>query len=219
MNRRTDSLIAVTMALTIIEVTLTGLVFRRPWLFSAIAWQMLLTYIFFALVTRNRIIPRLLAFSLACNIPQLLTDWYHSRVVHTLVYDYALFRVLDTPDYIIAGWGFAFVQLGYLIMRLRPRLGVAAVTLLTATGGTVIHSWYEEMAYLAGAWRYVNASCIGHVSIWVIASFAMIIATISLLVVGLEKRKRWGYWFIGGIVNGLGIFIYSAIAVALLRWV
>lgn len=219
MNRRTDFLIAVTMALTIVEVTLTGLVFKRPWLFSAIAWQMLLTYVVYALVTRDRMIPRLLVFSLACNIPQLLTDGYHSRVVHTLVYDYAFFRVLETPDYIIAGWGFAFVQLGYLVLRLRPRLGGATVTLLMATGGTVIHSWYEEMAYLAGAWRYVNASSIGHVSIWVIVSFALIIATISLLVAGLQKRKRWGYWFIGGIVNGLGIFVYSAVAVALLRWV
>ena len=37
MNRRTDILVLVTMGLTIVEVTLTGLVLRRAWLFSLIA--------------------------------------------------------------------------------------------------------------------------------------------------------------------------------------
>ncbi len=219
MDRRTDLLIGITMALTVAEVTLTGLVFRYPWLFSLIAWQMVLTYVVYVLITRNRTILHLLIFGLACNIPQLLTDWYHSRVIQTLVYDYALFRVLDTPDYIIAGWGFAFTQLGYLVLRLAPRLGVPAVALLTATGGTIIHSWYEEMAYLSGAWRYINASLIGHVSVWVIVSFFFIIATVALLTAWLGSKDRWGYWLVGGLVNGVGIFVYSAIAVPLLRWV
>jgi hypothetical protein len=219
MNRRTDWLIGLTMALTVVEVTLTGLVFRRPWLFSAIAWQMVLTYVVYILVTRNRVLFHLLLFGLACSIPQLATDWYHSRVVQTLVYDYALFRVLDTPDYIIAGWGFAFTQLGYLVLRLRPRLGMPTVTLLMATGGTVVHSWYEEMAYLANAWRYVNASLIGHVSVWVIVSFFFIIATVALLTAWLGGKERWEYWIVGGLVNSVGIFVYSAMAVAILRWV
>ncbi len=219
MDRRTDLLIGITMALTLAEVTLTGLVFRRPWLFSLVAWQMVLTYVVYILITRNRTLLHLLIFGLACNVPQLLTDWYHSRVIQTLVYDYALFRVLDTPDYIIAGWGFAFTQLGYLVLRLRPRLGVPTVALLTATGGTIIHSWYEEMAYLSGAWRYINASLIGHVSVWVIVSFFFIIATVAVLTAWLGEKNRWEYWLIGGLVNGVGIFVYSAIAVPLLRWV
>ncbi len=219
MDRRTDLLIGITMALTIAEVSLTGLVFQRPWLFSAIAWQMLLTYTAYALVTRNRLICRLLTFALACNLPQLATDWYHARVVNTLVYDYAFFRILDTPDYIIAGWGFAFLQLGYLVLRLKPRLGTPALTLAIALGGTLIHSWYEEMAYRAQAWHYVNATLVGHVSVWVIISFFLIIATICLLVSRLEGEKRWPAWFLGGIGNGAFIFAYSALAVWLLRWV
>ncbi len=218
MDRRTDWLVGVTMALTIIEVTLTGLVFQRPWLFSAIAWQMLLAYVVYELLTRNGLLFRLLLFALACNLPQLVTDWYHARVVQTLVYDYALFRVLDTPDYIIAGWGFAFFQLGYIVLRLKPRLDFRWLTLLVALGGTVVHSWYEEMAYRAHAWRYINASLIGHVSVWVIVSFFLIIATICWLVARLARERRWWPWAVGGLVNGAGIFLYSAVAVLLLRW-
>jgi len=217
MNRRTDLLVGVTMALTVVEVTLAGLVFRRPWLFSLIAWQMVATYLVYIAVTGEVFLLRLLIFALACNLPQLLTDWYHARVVRTLVYDYALFRVLDTPDYIIAGWGFAFLQLGYLILRLRPRLGMVATTALVTALGTLVHSWYEEMAYLAHAWRYLDAWLVGHVSVWVIVSFAFIIATICIIVARLEGREGWWRWALGGLLNGVGIFVYSALAVVVLR--
>ena len=217
MNRRTDVLIGVTMGLVVIGVTLTGTVLRQPWPFSFIAWLMVGIYLAYIAITRNDLLLRLLLFALACNLPQLLTDWYHARVVRTLVYDYALFRVLDTPDYIIAGWGFAFLQLGYLVLRLRPRLGLAATTGLVTGAGTLVHSWYEEMAYWSHAWRYVDARLVGHVSVWVIVSFALIIATVCLLLAWLEKKKEWWWWALGGLLNGVGIFIYSALAVAVLR--
>jgi hypothetical protein len=217
MNRRTDILIGVTMAVTVAEVTLAGLVFRRPWLFSLIAWQMVAIYLLYIVVTRNTFLLRLLVFALACNLPQLLTDWYHVRVVKTLFYDYALLRVLETPDYILAGWGFAFLQLGYLILWLQPRLGLPCTTALIAGLGVVVHSWYEEMAYQADAWRYLNARMVGHVSVWVIVSFVLIIATICLIVVRLKDRKQLRWWALGGIVNGIGILGYSALAVVLLR--
>ncbi|HHS97144.1 MAG TPA: hypothetical protein ENK08_04485 [Chloroflexi bacterium] len=217
MNRRTDILVGTTMAAVVIGVTLTGTVLRQPWPFSFIAWVMVGIYLAYILVARNTLLLRLLIFALACNVIQIATDWYHAQVVRTLVYDYALFRVLDTPDYIIAGWGFAFLQLGYLVLRLRPRLGLPATTLLVTLVGTAAHSWYEEMAYQAHAWRYVDAQMVGHVSVWVIVSFALIIATICLLLAWLEKRKEWWQWALGGVANGIGIFIYSALAVAVLR--
>ncbi|HIE39519.1 MAG TPA: hypothetical protein EYH30_04010 [Anaerolineales bacterium] len=217
MNRRTDILVGVTMGLVVVGVTLTGLVLRQPWPFSLIAWLMVAIYLVYIVATRNTFLLRLLIFALACNLPQLLTDWYHARVVRTLAYDYALFRVLETPDYIIAGWGFAFLQLGYLVLRLRPRLVLGVTTGLVTGLGTLVHSWYEEMAYLADAWRYLDTRMVGHVSLWVIVSFALIIATICLLLAWLEKREGWGWWVLGGLLNGVGIFVYSGLAVAALR--
>ncbi|HID88890.1 MAG TPA: hypothetical protein EYH27_01650 [Anaerolineales bacterium] len=217
MNRRTDVLIGTTMAVVVIGVTLTGTVLRQPWPFSFIAWTMVGIYLAYIAATRNELLLRLLVFALACNVVQIPTDWYHARVVRTLVYDYALFRVLDTPDYIIAGWGFAFLQLGYLVLRLRPRWGLLATTALVTVGGTVVHSWYEEMAYRSHAWRYVDARLVGHVSVWVIISFAFIIATVCFLLAWLEKKKGWGWWALGGLLNGVGIFVYSALAVAVFR--
>lgn len=217
MDRRTDIFIFVTMGLTVLEVTLAGLVLRQPWLFSLIAWQMVITYLAYIAATRNVTIVRLLLFALAANLPQLATDWYHARVVETLVYDYALFRVVETPDYIIAGWGFAFLQLGYLILRFRDKLGLPGLTAAVAVVGTIVHSWYEEMAYQAGAWRYINASLIGYVSHWVIVSFALIIASICPIVAWLEK-KSWPWWVVGGLVNGVLILVYSALCVALFRY-
>lgn len=217
MDRRTDLLIVISMALVITGVSLTGLLLHWPGMFSLIAWLMIGLYLVDIGITRNSLLLRLLAFALAADLPQLLTDFYHARVVRTLVYDYSLFRVLDTPDYIIAGWGFAFLQLGYLFFRLRPRLGTALTTVLITTGGTLVHSWYEEMAYRASAWRYLDARMIGHVSLWVILSFALIIATICLLLIWLERRRHLAWWALGGILNGIGIFAYSALAVALLR--
>lgn len=217
MNRQSDILIGATMISVVVGVTLTGQVLRQPWPFSLIAWLMIAIYLAYIATTRNSLLLRLLVFALACNLPQLATDWYHARVVNTLAYDYALFRILETPDYIIAGWGFAFLQLGYIILRLRPRLGPAVTTVLVTALGTLVHSWYEEMAFLADAWHYVDARMVGHVSVWVIASFALIIATICLLLGWLQKRKSWGWWALGGLLNGAGIFVYSALAVALLR--
>lgn len=217
MNRQTDWLIGVTLALTLLGVTLTGTVFYRPWLFSAIAWLMLLIYAFYSLATRNKLLVNLLLFALAADLPQLLVDWYHVRVVQTLSYDYAFFRIWETPDYILAGWGFAFFQLGYLLRRLAPRFGWFPLSLAITLGGTLIHSWYEEMAYRAGAWRYLNATLIGHVSLWVIASFLVIIATICYLLWRLKDQEDGPIWALAGLLNGLGIFIYSALAVALLR--
>jgi hypothetical protein len=219
MDRRTDILVGVTMAFVIIGVTLAGLVLHWPWLFSAIAWLMIAIYVVYIIATKNKLLLNLLIFALACSLPQLLTDWYHARYVNTLVYDYTLFRVWETPDYIIAGWGFSFLQIGYVVLRLKPRLGAVATTLLFAIGGAILHSWYEEMAYRANAWRYVNAQMVPgtHVSLWVAISFAFIIATICLLLYWLEKRKHWGWWFLGGLINSTGIFVYAAIAVALLR--
>jgi hypothetical protein len=216
-NRRTDILVGATMGWVVVGVTLTGLVLHQPWPFSLIAWLMVGIYLAYIAITRNGLLLRLLIFALACNLPQLLTDWYHARVVRTLVYDYALFRVLETPDYIIAGWGFAFLQLGYLVLRLRPRLGLGATTALVTGLGTLVHAWYEEMAYLADAWRYLDTRLIGHVSLWVIVSFALIIATVCLLLAWLEKREEWWWWALGGLLNGVGIFVYSGLAVAALR--
>ena len=179
---------------------------------------MVITYLVYIAVTGNRVIVHLLVFALAANLPQLATDWYHARVVETLVYDYAWFRVLETPDYIMAGWGFAFLQLGYLILRLKGRIGLGGLTALVVIGGTLVHAWYEEMAYQADAWRYVNASLVGHVSHWVIVSFTLIIASICPLVARLEGR-RWPWWVMGGLVNGALIFVYSAVCVALFRYV
>ncbi len=217
MNRTTDWFVGTTMALTLLSVTLTGVFFRLPWLFSAIAWSLLFIYLAYSLITRNPILLRLLLFALAADLPQLFVDWYHVRVVRTLVYEYALFRVWETPDYILAGWGFAFFQLGYLLLRLGPRLGWLRLSLLISLGGTLLHSWYEEMAYHASAWRYVNATLIGHVSLWVIVSFLLIIATICYLVWRLRDQRQWHVWMLSGLMNGLGIFLYSALAVAFLR--
>lgn len=214
---KSDWLVLLTLLLTLLGVTLTGLVFRQPWLFSAIAWVMLFTYLAYALLTRDPLAFRLLLFALAADLPQLAVDWYHVRIVKTLLYDYALFRILETPDYILAGWGFAFFQLGYLLLRLAPRFGWRRLTLIMTLGGTLLHSWYEEMAYHANAWRYINASLIGHVSIWVIFSFLLIIATICYLLFRLKDRTGWRSWALAGLLNGIGIFIYSALAVAFFR--
>lgn len=135
MNRQSDWLIGTTLALTLLGVTLTGTVFYRPWLFSVIAWFMLLVYVLYSFVTRNRFLSHLLLFALAADLPQLLVDWYHVRVVQTLIYDYAFFRIWETPDYILAGWGFAFFQLGYLLRRLAPRFGWFPLSLVITLGG------------------------------------------------------------------------------------
>ncbi|RMF36927.1 MAG: hypothetical protein D6759_02975, partial [Chloroflexi bacterium] len=131
---------------------------------------------------------------------------------------YALFRIWETPDYIIAGWGFAFLQLGYLTLWLKKRIGLwPAVGLVTAVG-SVLHTWYEEMAYQAHAWRYINASLLAHVSYWVILTFVVLIASLCVIVARLEKRPVRD-WALGGLLVGALIFTYSAIAVALFRYV
>ncbi|HHH41577.1 MAG TPA: hypothetical protein ENK56_06185 [Chloroflexi bacterium] len=218
MDSRTDRLILVTMVLTVLEVSLAGLVLRRPWAFSFIAWQMVLTYLVYTGLTRNRLLVRLLVLPLFADLVQLLTDWYHARVVETLVYDYALFRIWETPDYIIAGWGFAFLQLGYLTLWLKRRIGLWPAIGLVTVVGSILHTWYEEMAYQAHAWRYINASLLAHVSHWVILTFVALIASLCVIVAWLEKRPVRD-WALGGLLVGALIFVYSAIAVALFRYV
>lgn len=214
MDRKTDMLMCITIGLTIFEVSLAGLALRWAWCFSFIAWQMVATYLIYIAVTRNTLILKLLIFALAANLPQLAVDWYHVRIVETLVYDYAWFRIIETPDYIMAGWGFGFLQLGYLVLRFKDKLRLPILTLVLTVGGTFVHCWYEEMAYQAGAWRYINASLLVHVSYWVIVSFALIIATICGIVAWLEQ-KSWIWWFIGGLVNGVLMFGYAALSVLL----
>ncbi len=217
MNARLTRLIAVTMTLTVLEVGLAGLVIRKPWMFSLIAWQMAFTYLIYWWRTRERLLGYLLLVPLTANVVQLVVDWYHVVQAETLVYNYALFRIWETPDYILAGWLFAFVQLGYLTLWLKQRIGMWPSVLLLSVGGSVVHTWYEEMAYWANAWRYVNASLLGHVSHWVIITFLFMLATLCYIVALLEKRPARD-WALGGVVVGVGILGYSVLAVALFRY-
>jgi hypothetical protein len=213
---RTTRLVVFTLLLMAAQTLAFGLIRPNARFFVLTVWEIVLVYAVYLAFTRDRLLAHIMLVPLLANLPQLLVDWFHVQYAQTLVYDFAFFKVWETPDYILAGWLATFTQWGYLTLWLKERIGRwPAIGIMTVFGAS-LHVWYEELAFRNGGWHYTNASMFGHVSIWVIIAFFFILGTLSWLFTQLEGRRTRD-WVVGGLLMGIAILFYSVVSVLLFR--
>ena len=217
MNPVADVIVIVGFLVPALALTLCGLVGLSPVWISITVWLVWFSFIAYAFASGNELFKKLLLLGMTIIPFQLVTDFYHVSVAKTLVYDYAFFRILETPDYILVGWCCnVFLIVGYAAIRLTQRIKPWVLGVIAAPVWAVAFGWYEEMASRGHVWHYENAPLFSHVSYWVLVSFAIIFGTYAAGALWL-KDKPYRYWALGGVALGIWIGVVSAIAAAILR--
>jgi hypothetical protein len=158
---------------------------------------------------------RLMALGLVAGVCELFTDASGEHVVHSLIYPQGAPMLWDSPVYMPVSWMVSLTLLGYLGWRLRelsPRVSLWAAALVTGLAGAVIVPFYEEMAYLAGWWRYASAPGLWHTPYYVALFEGLVVAALPVLLMGLQRRT-WA----AVALRGLALGAWMPVA-ALMAW-
>jgi hypothetical protein len=147
------------------------------------------------------VLARLALFGLVAGVLELATDAAGERVVHSLIYPVGGPFIWDSPLYMPFSWMLMLLQIGYLAWRLSALVAPWGAVTLTALFAGVYLPFSEELAYPAGWWRYAAAPGLGHTPFYVLLFEALVGASLSLLLVSLE-RWRWRDTIWRGVVAG-----------------
>jgi hypothetical protein len=154
--------------------------------------------------TWRPLLLRLMAVGLVAGICELFTDASGEHVAHSLIYPQGAPMLWDSPVYMPVSWMVSLTLLGYLGWRLRgvsPRVPPWAAALVSGLAGAVIVPFYEEMAYLAGWWRYAPAPGLWHTPYYVALFEGLVAAALPVLLMGLQRRT-WAAVALRGLALG-----------------
>jgi hypothetical protein len=214
----------VTVLLTV-AVSAAGSVFfaTRPWSDgrTAVALNAANALIFGAHLLRRRGDPavvRLLLFGLALGVVELVADWLCVRFTGTLDYTPARSALLwASPWWMPLAWMMVGTQVGYLGARFVERVGVVRGALLSALCGACLIPFYEEMAYYAHWWRYVDCKKVGHTPLYIIAAEAVIGLALGPLARLALREPSWRRAVLAGALAGLSTIIGGLIGYGLME--
>jgi hypothetical protein len=162
---------------------------------TAVATDMLAAVYLAALCVRpewRAILARLFLVGIIAGVIELATDAAGQYVAHSLVYPPDEPFLWASPIYMPLSWAIVSTQLGYLGWRLRnriPPVRMALAVLVSFAAGAVLVPFYEEMAFLAGWWRYTSFPVISHVPVYVILFEGLVSAAFPLLLNGLGRKS------------------------------
>ncbi|MBC8101922.1 MAG: hypothetical protein H7Z41_04960 [Cytophagales bacterium] len=127
----------------------------------------------FALLRRDREMARLLLFGLAFGLTELIADALCVLGTGTLDYSPAQSKMIWlSPWWMPLSWLVVAVQITFLGRGLALRFGRMRGAALAALIGAVNIPFYEEQAYHAHWWRYVNCRMLGatHTPLYIICA-------------------------------------------------
>ena len=201
-----DYVILSTLVLNSIFTTLAGFL-RQPWPFAMITYLVALILVLTAVIRKNTFLGYLILFGLVTGVVELITDWYHVAIFKSLVYDdLSFFPLLASPEYMPIGWMNVITQMSYIGWRLSQYLSVPQAMIVLGVIGALSIPYYEEMAYIAGAWHYQNAFMISHTPLWVFLAYFVEIPWV-VPIIRTFKEKPFYYWVLGGVIQGIVIFV------------
>lgn len=205
-----------------VSVAWVSAVAGRPWSDGRTA--ALLSFVnltlFLAHVLRHRdaAVARLLLFGLGLGVVELIADALCVRYTGTLDYAPARSAMLGlSPWWMPLAWMLVAAQIGYLGARLIERLGVARGALLGALIGAVNIPFYEEMAYHAHWWRYVDCRRVGHTPVYIIVAELVIGLALGPLARVALRRPSARTALLAGALGGVATIIGGLVGYGLIE--
>jgi hypothetical protein len=209
-NRRTTAFIVSTQVLQLLATVVSAWLSLGWKSAAAISFALSALYIGYALATGNRLLQRLVLFSLIAGFLELFADHYSISVTGTLVYPPELL-IWTSPLYMPFAWVAVFSQLAYYGLLLTRWKGLMVASLLIALLGGVYIPIYEHLAADARWWYYQHTPMLFNAPYFVILAEAMLSLSVPVLVVYLVRGTFWRT-VLAAIV--LGIVIYASELIA-----
>ena len=212
--------VLATLAISVLTVLLLR---DQPWSDgrTALALNCVSIALFLAHIAyyRDAVLARLLLFGLGLGVVELAADALCIRYTRTLDYSVAHSPLLGlSPFWMPTAWMVVAAQIGYLGRRLMARQGTAVGMVLTALIGAVNIPFYEEMAYHAHWWRYVNCRMLGHTPVYIIVAEMLIGLSLGPLAAwAMRAGATWRDAAAAGVIGGLGTIVGGLIGYGLVE--
>lgn len=167
---------------------------------------------------RDAAVLRLLLFGLALGLVELVADFLCVRFTGTLDYTPANSPMLwESPWWMPLAWALVGAQVGYLGGRFVERVGLWRGATASALLGACLIPFYEEMAFHAHWWRYVDCKMIGHTPLYIIAAEFVIAAALGPLAFAALRTRSWRTAAAVGTLAGLSTIVGGLIGYGLVE--
>lgn len=161
----------------------------------------------FAILTKDRLVGKLLLFGLVVGFLELPTDAWIVDVTRTL--DYSVGggpMIWRSPIWMPFAWQVVAVQFGYIGIRLFDQFGPVGI-LLTGLLGAINIPYYEEMALRIHWWRYHDTLMFpGTHTPWAIIVGEFFIAGYLAVFAGWAKREGIVATVLAGVFAAMAMF-------------
>ncbi len=195
---------------TLLVVLLVGMVSSRYHLGWKSAWGlsigMCVVIFAFSLITKDQFIKKILVFSLAAGITELLADCWLVSSTKTLIYAADEPMIACSPFYMPFSWAVILTQVGYIgwLVTFKKRL-VWAVIFTGLIGGAVI-PLFEHWANGAKWWYYDYDKMIGNTPYFIALGEILLCAVLPLLFLYIFKHRVWVALLLG-VLEGIWIWV------------
>jgi hypothetical protein len=184
---------------------------KKGWI-SAAWWGYGLSavFLFYALITSDRLLLRFFLFCLTAGFVELLSDAWLVNYTQTLVYPRPEPMLLSSPAYMPFSWTVVLMEVGYIGWLLSYRWNILKASLFVCLLGAMLVPLYETWAIHAGWWHYENTRVVLKVPQYVILAEGLLMITMPFMLRKVENAKPvviilWG--LAEGVVMLLACFI------------
>ena len=201
----------VVMGTSILALVLCSLFFHG-WI-SASIWGYGFTavYIIYALWTRDKILWRILLFTIFAGFAELLADHWLVAVYNELVYPIEPL-LFSSPLYMPFSWIVVLTQLAIISRVLKKHFKMVTTSLIMAIMGACIIPFYEYLAIGSEWWYYQNTPMfLGIVPYSIIIAEGLLMLPLALMIKKSEKIKMFYIPFLG-LFEGLVMWVSVIIA-------
>ncbi|GAB4458384.1 MAG: hypothetical protein OHK0029_19520 [Armatimonadaceae bacterium] len=185
---------------------------------AALAMVQLFLYTAFVLRTRDAGICRLLLFGLVFGIVELVADALCVYFTGTLDYSPSGSAMIWlSPWWMPFAWMIVTVQIGFLGFWIIQKVGILRGALLTGLIGAVNIPFYEEMAYHADWWQYLNCRMIAHTPLYIIVAELLIGLALGPVAAAAYCAHTYRSAGVLGAIGGVSTIIGGLIGYGLLE--
>ncbi len=211
-NKQLTWLIVITQSILVIWSVASSILESGPISASIITYTLFAVYVVYALVTKNRIMTRLVLFGAVAGILELFADHYLVDTIDSLVYPGNEAMIWSSPAYMPLAWANVLIQLSYYGILLSRWKGLTVSTIVLAISGGMYIPLYEHLAKDAGWWWYNNnTAMVFNAPVYVIVCEALISLSLPLLIY-YSVRKKYVSTLVLAIFEGIWIYASAVIS-------
>ena len=189
---------------------------RSAVLLNACVWGILIGY---AVRFRDAALGYLMGAAGWFGGMELFADFLCVRCTRTLDYGVSgSWMLLESPWWMPWSWGLLAVQFGVLGAAAIGRYGRTRGMLLVGASAAVVIPFYEEMAWSAQWWRYLDCLMVGRTPIYIILTEAMIGGALALMGHGVLRNTSLRQSLRMGVATGMFTILAGAIGWGLIEF-